>query len=188
MDSPSNNYDSEDELNRGFDNVVQAPVRHTNLGVSLMDSDGDSRSSFTVNMLEVDQLERQELLKLRQQQRDEEEDEREVISIDDDDTSENAESMEEEEDSDEQEGGALNEPLPPLYSVDVSPLTARRSQQLGVEEQVARVHLSENDVDHVARYSWMEQLALALTRAIGQLLDRYDKLDDRDRLYFTLGS
>ena len=68
-------FRSEDELNRGFDNVVQAPVRHTNVGMSLMDSDGDSRSSFTVNVLEVDQLERQKLLKRRQQQRDEEEDE-----------------------------------------------------------------------------------------------------------------
>ena len=67
----------------------------------------------------------------------------------------------------EQEGGDLREPLPPLYDFQVSPLTYRRSQHLGVEERVAAVQLHENEVPNIDRYNLLEQLTLALTRRLG---------------------
>ena len=89
----------------------------------------------------------------------------------------------------DQEGGAIMyEPLPPLYHFDISPLTSRRSEHLAVEEQVASVRFRANDVPNPQQYNLLEQLALALTRAIAHLLGQYPDLDDRDRLYFTLGS
>ena len=157
---------SDDEMNTSYTEALQTPMSYRNVEASLLDSDDDSQSSFTVDdMLDLDRVERQH---------------QEPMVMD---------NIAEEEEPMEQEGGALHGPLPPLYNVNVSSLTTRRSRQLGVEEQVARVHLTENEVDHVAGYNLMEQLALAITRAIGQLLARYrDDLDDRDRLYFTLGS
>ena len=90
----------------------------------------------------------------------------------------------------DQEGGAvMYGPLPPLYRFDIDTLTSRRSTHLGVEEQVASVRLRANDdVLHPERYNLLEQLALALTQFIAHLLRQYPHLDDRDRLYFTLGS
>ena len=95
----------------------------------------------------------------------------------------------------QQEGGALDqqqqqqyEPLPPLFHFDMDPLVHRRSQRLGVDEQVARIHLRRNDVPDDQRYNMVDQLSLALTRAIQHLLRRYPDLEDRDRLYFSIGS
>ena len=85
-------------------------------------------------------------------------------------------------------GGESFLPLPPLYSFEVTPLSSRRSQRLAVEEQVASVRLRVNDVPNPHQYNLLEQLALALTRSIAHLLDRYPDLNMRDRLYFSLGS
>lgn len=88
----------------------------------------------------------------------------------------------------DQEEGALF-PAVPLYLVDITPLRSRRSRHLAVEEQVAVVHLRDNpDAREETPYDLLEELALALTRAIQCLLERYPNLDERDRLYFSLGS
>ena len=78
--------------------------------------------------------------------------------------------------------------LPPLYHVLVDPLIHRRSYRMGVDEEIARVRLTNNpDVREDSRYLLIEQLTLAI-EAVRQLLNHYPDLKNRDRLYFTLGS
>ena len=191
MTSPRAN--SEDEMNLGVDHVMNNHVRQYNIEPLLMDSDDESLSSFTWDDMSMIESQEQETMDRnvfdfierweRQQPDLEVHQEDDGMDTDHDDDDHQEEPM-------DQEGGAVvYGPLPPLYRFDVRPLTSRRSQQMGVEERGATVQLLQNDVSHPQRYNLLEELALVLTQSIEHLLNQYpDDLDDRDRLYFTLGS
>ena len=86
-----------------------------------------------------------------------------------------------------QVGGQLD-PLPPLFDFELAPIVQRASNRLGVVEEVVQVHLQQHRVDDPSRYHLYEELISALGRAVNQLLRQHVDLNDRDRLYFSLGS
>ena len=95
--------------------------------------------------------------------------------------------------SDEQLGGGNVSQTPEsLFQFRLGSILDRRTQRLGVHEQVVPVHLQQNRVSDPANHNLVQELGDALLHAVQSLLQRYESqgnpLHAQDRLYFTIGS
>ena len=79
-----------------------------------------------------------------------------------------------------------------LFRFRLGAILVRRSEHMGVHEQVVPVHLTQNRRADHAEHVLAEELSQFLMNSVQELLRRYDRqgapLEGRDRLYLSIGS
>ena len=89
-------------------------------------------------------------------------------------------------------GGNVSQTDESLFQFRLGSILDRRTQRLGVHEQVVPVHLQQNRVADPTNHNLVQELGDALLNAVHSLLQRYESqghpLHAQDRLYFSIGS